>query len=740
MLLAFVALSPSIHGRESSVSVGSQPESAKPYVLSRVQGRVTLDGLSTEPAWNGIKPLPVVVYTPNSGAAPSETTEILVAYDDDFIYVAGRLYDREPDKIQATSKKRDDMKLSNDWLGIILDTFHDHENALGFFTTPAGLRLDMTIFHDAEGEFPVNQNWNTFWDVKTIRNKEGWFVEMRIPLSSLRFQSVEGRVVMGLTTWRYIARKNETITSPAIPPKWGFWGSFKPSQAREVVLEGVSSHKPFYIAPYVLGGFGRSYELNDAETAYDGKDKFVREAGLDVKYGLTNNMTLDLTVNTDFAQVEADDQQINLTRFSLFFPEKRLFFQERASIFDFNFGNESSLFYSRSIGIHEETLVPIYGGARLIGRVGPWDVGFLDMQTAGVEDLPSENFGVLRVRRQVINPNSWVGAMATSRIDADGTFNTAYGFDGIVKLLGDDYLSWNWAQTFANGEKNQVFSLDPAKFRVNWQRRTLEGLGYDLDFSRAGIDYEPGMGFEFRDDYSRFGNRLLYGWLPGEKSWLLRHNVFVNGSLYLRNADGAVESSEIGPGWQFTSKSGYYAMINPKFCYENVLEDFSLSDEAEIPAGRYRFFDLNFTFTTPSTKTTYLEGSLDAGSFYGGRRISLGISPRWDISSSLEISGFYEFDRATFPERNQKFIAHIGRLRILAMLSTKFSAAAFIQYGSADNAVTANVRIRYNPREGSDVYIVYNDGLNTDRLSEIPALPRSMGRTLLVKYTYTFNF
>jgi hypothetical protein len=740
VLLAFVALSPRVHGRENSVSVGSQPESATLYVLSRVQGRVTLDGLSTEPAWNGIKPLTVVVYTPNSGAAPSETTEILVAYDDDFIYVAGRLYDREPDKIQATSKKRDDMKLSNDWIGIILDTFHDHENALGFFTTPAGLKLDMTVFNDAEGEFPVNQNWNTFWDVKTVRNKEGWFVEMRIPLSSLRFQAAEGRVVMGLTAWRYIARKNETIISPAIPPKWGFWGSFKPSQAREVVLEGISSHKPLYIAPYLLGGYGRSYELNDAETAYGRKDKFVREAGLDVKYGLTNNLTLDLTVNTDFAQVEADDEQINLTRFSLFFPEKRLFFQERASVFDFNFGNESSLFYSRRIGIHEETLVPIYGGARMIGRVGPWDLGFLDMQTASVEDLPSENFGVLRVRRQVINANSWAGAMATSRIGADGTFNTAYGLDGLVRLFGDDYLSWNWTQTFASGEKNRIFSLDPAKFRIDWQRRTLKGLGYDLDFSRAGIDYEPGMGFESRDNYSRLGERLLYGWFPGEKSWLLRHNVFVNGFLYLRNADGAVESSEIGPGWEFTSKSGYYAKVNPKFCYENVSEGFSLSDEAEIPAGRYRFFDLNFTFTTPSTETTYLEGSLDAGSFYGGRRISLGISPRWDVSSSLEISGFYEFDRATFPERNQKFIAHIGRLRILTMLSTKFSAAAFVQYSSDANSVTANIRIRYNPREGSDLYIVYNDGLNTDRLSEIPALPRSMGRTLLVKYTYTFNF
>ena len=738
-ILALATLSPLMRGGERPVSAGGQPQSAAPYVLPRIQGKVVLDGLSTEPAWNGIKPLPVVVYTPNSGAEPSETTEILVAYDDDFIYVAGRLYDREPDKIQATSKKRDDMKLSNDWLGIVLDTFHDRENALGFFTTPAGLRLDMAVFRDAEGVFPVNQNWNTFWDVNTVRNNEGWFVEMRIPLSSLRFQAVEGRVVMGLTAWRYIARKNETITFPAIPPKWGFWGAFKPSQTREVVLEGVSSHKPFYVAPYVLGGYGRSYELNDAETAYDRKDKFVREAGLDVKYGLTNNMTLDLTVNTDFAQVEADNQQINLTRFSLFFPEKRLFFQERASVFDFNFGNETSLFYSRRIGIHEDTLVPIYGGARLTGRVGPWDLGLLDLQTAGVEGLPSENFGVLRVRRQVINPNSWVGAMATNRIGADGTFNTAYGFDGIVKLFGDDYLSWNWAQTFADGEKNQVFSLDPAKFRVNWQRRTLEGLGYDLDFSRAGIDYLPAMGFEFRENYSRFGNSLLYGWLPGEKSWLLRHSVFVNGFVYLQNDGGEVESSEIAPGWQFTSKSGYAATIKPKFSYENVSEGFSLSDEADIPAGRYHFFDLNLKFQTPSTKSFYLTGSLDAGSFYDGNRFSWGISPFWDVSSSLEISGFYGFDRATFPEREQKFIAHIGRLRVLAMLSTKFSAAAFIQYSSDSNAVTANVRIRYNPREGSDFYIVYNDGLNTDRLREIPALPHSMGRTLLVKYTYTFN-
>jgi len=720
---------------------GPQGPSA-PLIIPRIQGRVTLDGLSNEPAWQGIKPLPVVVCMPNEGAEPSEKTEILVAHDDEYLYIGARLYDREPDKIQATSKKRDDMKLSNDWIGVVLDTFNDHENGLCFFTTPAGLRLDMTVFGDGVGDFPVNQNWNTFWDVKTVRNREGWFAEMRIPLSSIRYQVVEGRALIGLTAWRYIARRNEVITFPAVSAKWGFWGPFKPSQTHDVVLEGLSNRRPLYVAPYVLGGYGRSYELNEAETAYEGKDKLAREAGLDVKYGLTNNLTLDLTVNTDFAQVEADDQQVNLTRFSLFFPEKRLFFQERASVFESGFGDETGLFYSRRIGIYDGRLVRIYGGARAIGRLGGWDIGFLDMQTAPVDDadLPSQNLGVLRLRRQVFNTKSWVGAIATSQIGTDGTFNTAYGLDGIVNVFGDDYLAWNWAQTFATDQANRAFSLDSAKFRLNWQRRTLEGLAYDLDVSRAGADYDPGLGFEFRSDYTRFGNSVLYGWLPGGSSWLMRHSIFLKGYLYLQNADGAAESYQVGPGYQFTSKSSFYASINPMFCYENVPENFSLSDEAEIPVGRYRFFDLNLAFNTPSTKSRYVEGTIDVGSFYDGRRFSVGLSPRWDVSSSLEIGGFYEFDHVAFPDRGQRFVAHLGRLRVLAMLSTKFSAAAFVQYSSADKALTANVRIRYNPREGTDLYIVYDDGANTHRLSQAPMLPRSMGRTLLLKYTYTFNF
>jgi hypothetical protein len=330
--------------------------------------------------------------------------------------------------------------------------------------------------------------------------------------------------------------------------------------------------------------------------------------------------------------------------------------------------------------------------------------------------------------------------MATSRVGLDGTFNLAYGLDGIVRLFGDDYLSWNWAQTFATGADNTFLSLDPAKFRLNWQRRTLEGLAYNLEFSRAGSNYDPGMGFEFRDDYTRFGNQLFYGWIPGEKSWLLRHSVYVKGFCYLRNADGEPESYAIGPGYQFTAKSSLYVGIYPNFCYENVIEDFSLSDEAVIPAGRYRFFDLNILFNTPLKTSPYVEGTVDIGSFYDGRRFSIGLSPRWDVSSGLEIGGFYEFDRATFPARNQKFVAHIGRLSFRVMLSTKFSATAFVQYSSVDKEVAANVRIRYNPREGTDLYLVYNDGANTDRFGSVPIRPRSVGRALLVKYTYTFNF
>jgi hypothetical protein len=710
------------------------------YIISRLNGPVKLDGLSEEPAWEGIEPLSVVMHSPNFLDEPTERTEILVAYDDDFLYVAGRLYDSEPSKIQCTSKKRDDLKPNNDWFGIVIDTFNDKENALVFFTTPSGLRLDMSVFNDAQGELPINTDWNTYWDVKAERNKKGWFVEMRIPLSSLQFQDKDGSCIMGLISWRWIARKNESVVFPAIPPNWGGFSLFKPSQAQEVVFQGIHKKRPLYVAPYVLGGFGHSYELNDAETAYDRTDDPAHEAGLDIKYGLANNLTLDVTVNTDFAQVEADDEQVNLTRFSLFFPEKRLFFQERSSTFDFNLGGPNSLFYSRRIGIYEGQSVRIYGGARLVGRVGPWDLGFLNMQTAAVEDLPSENFGVLRVRRQVLNPYSYLGGIITSRIGVDNTYNIAYGLDGIFRLFGNDYLSFKWAQTFENGQENNLDSLNQARIGVNWERRYLKGLGYDFSFSRVGSTFNPGMGFQMRENYTRFGDRLLYGWSPGEKSSLLRHHVFLDGFLLLENTSGSMESAQIGPGWEFETKSGAFGNFAFKMYWEDVPEEFELSDDAEVPVGKYSFYGLNATYITPMTRLFFTQNTLEVGAFYDGWRLSLSVSPWWSISSSLELSGMYQFNRVVFPDRDQQFTAHIARLRLLAMLSIKFSATAFIQYNSASNTVITNIRIRYNPREGNDFYFVYNEGINTNRYGQIPIPPSTSNRAVMIKYSYTFNF
>jgi len=360
---------------------------ATPLALPRLSGPITLDGYSDEPAWQAIEPLPLTMMLPIFEGAMTERTEIRVAYDDDYLYVAGRMYDSEPHRIQAVDLVRDGANWQNDWLGIILDSFNDNENALTFWTNPVGMRLDFSVSNDFQSiAADFNKSWSTFWDAAAQRNDQGWFAELRIPFSSLRFQDENGAVIMGLTVSRVIARKGERHVFPAIPPDWGRTSAWKPSQAQRVRFTGVYSRNPLYITPYALGGLNQTAALNPAGSAYETANTPSRDIGLDVKYGLTSNLTLDLTLNTDFAQVEADDQKINLTRFSLSFPEKRLFFQERASTFEFDLGGKNRLFYSRRIGIHQKQQVPIYGGARLVGRVGGWDLGAIDMQTAPLLD------------------------------------------------------------------------------------------------------------------------------------------------------------------------------------------------------------------------------------------------------------------------------------------------------------------------------------------------------------------
>ncbi len=707
-------------------------------IIPRIKGTVTFDGLSNEAAWDGIKPFSLIQHTPNFGKEPTERTEILIAYDDDYFYVAGRLYDSEPSKILATSLKRDSDSPANDWFGIIIDTFNDKENAVGFFTTPSGLRWDGATSNDAQGDYPIETSWNTFWDVAVVQNESGWFVEMQIPFSSLRFQKDKERIVMGITSWRFIARKGERDIFPSIPSNWGYYSFWKPSQAQEVVFEGIQSQTPFYIAPYLLGGGGNTYGLNAFKTAYTKTDDSKYEGGMDLKYGLTSNLTLDATLNTDFAQVEADDQQINLTRFSLFFPEKRTFFQERASTFDFNFDDQNRLFHSRQIGINNGKPVRIYGGARIVGRIDEWDVGFLNMQTAPVQDVSSENFGVLRLRRRMFNPYSYAGGIVTSRLGNDGSFNTAYGLDGIFRVLGDEYVTLKWAQTFETNRGNRLFSLTPSRMLINWERRIFKGFNYSFSYSRSGEDFNPGIGFELRNNYSKYNSRIQYGWVPSEESLLLRTQIFFDSKI-INNNDGYTESSEIGPGMIVTTKSVFYGELYIKRFFERVPETFQLSDQAEVPQGKYTFYDIEGWFNTP--RQLPLSGHIyfEAGSFYDGQKYVVGTGSIWRASPNLDLNGSIVFNRIIFSKRNQDLTGVIAKLRALFMLDVKFSAAVFIQYNNMSDVIILNTRLRYNPAEGTDIYLVYNEVFNTDRSSAVPNLPFSNSRALLLKFTYTFT-
>jgi hypothetical protein len=718
--------------------------------ISRIKGDIKFDGTVDDPCWEVATALPMVMHTPTFGNQPTEKSEVMLCYDNTYIYVGARLFDTNASKMLVTSKKRDEASNSNESLTLVFDSFNDKENALVFSTTPSGLRNDLTVLNDAIASSPrnppFNNSWNTFWDVKTNHDNNGWYLEMRIPLSSMRFKEDNGKVTMGLICFRRVAHKNEIDIYPAIPPDWGIYSTYRVSKAKEVAFEGIHSKKPFYIAPYALTGYQQDNVLNESGTAYELKGSPKLSAGLDAKYGLTNNLTLDVTINTDFAQVEADDQQINLTRFSLFFPEKRTFFQERSSIFNFGFEGKSNIFYSRQIGLNKGEQVPILGGGRITGMAGKWDIGFLDLQTQSFDpsdtlqsSLPSENFGVLRIRRQVINRNSYVGGILTSRMGMDGSYSTSYGVDGIFKILKNDYVNIKLAQVMAKTTTNNPVSLDPTRIFFNWKRYNDKGLGYDFTYTWSGKDFKPAMGFQQRKDYSYYAGSLQYGWIPGASSPLMNHKFELNEEMYYSNPTGDAQTANTELAYKFNFKQGFGGMISILNSYENVEKEFSFSETCSVPAGKYNFTQFVAHLNTSEAKTLSLALDGYAGTFYDGNRLTVGLEPLWNIGSSLQLGLAYEYNYVDFHERNQTFTGNIARFKTLLMFTTQLSINAFVQYNSADNALSTNFRLRYNPREGNDFYIVINEGRSTYRDLEDPRLPAFNNRSILVKYTYTFT-
>ena len=751
MLLTAILLSTDLAGQD----VKAPPAGLKDAMtISLLEHPVVFDGIPDEEAWKNITPLKMVMHAPVFGKEPSESADIRIGYDDRYLYFGAYLSYKDVNNITSASLKRDYLGAGGDWFGIILDTYNDKENALAFFTSPDGLRFDASIQRDAvvpmPDQLPMNISWNTFWDVIAKRSDDGWSCEVRIPFSSLRFQEKDGLVRMGMIVERWMPAWNETDLFPAIPPNWGPVSFMKPSQAQEVVFQGVKPSKPVYLAPYLLTGLGSTNDLNYSGNEYERTNKLKLEPGLDIKYGLANNMIMDVTVNTDFAQVEMDDQQVNLTRFSLYMPEKRMFFLEQASIFDFSFGGYSNLFYSRRIGLSDDgDPIRIYGGARMTGRVKKWEMGFLDMQTgplnlknsAGVEEevLPSENFGVLRFRRQVLNENSYIGSMLTTRIGVNGNYNVAYGVDGLFKIFGNDYIDLKWSQSFETGVKNS--SLDEySRIATRWERRSRKGLGYYFGYSRSGIHYNPGIGFETIDNFSSFRASLRYGWIPGEEKKLYSHSPEIRFMNMNYIDDGSLMSLNIEPGWSFTTKSqweGHFSFGYNRECLRDSLE--LLEDELYINPGDYDFINFTGMIMTPASKPFYMMIMNHTGPFFDGRRFSIRLEPTWNVSKHFELGAVTNFDWLQFRERDISQTNQIIGGKLVYMINTAFSFSGYLQYNTSVNEVMTNLRFRYNPREGNDLYLVFNEGRNTNLDRENPRLPVYSARSVLLKYTYTFS-
>lgn len=717
----------------------SSKDSAELLPITKISSPVVLDGLTDDEAWTSIDPLPLTMYQPVFGGEMTERSVIKMAYDEEFIYVMGELYDSEPDKIVANTLYRDRYS-GDETFAIILDSYNDNENAKWFFTTPTGVRVDMQISNDSEGDDSTNRDWNTFWDSATTVTHEGWFVEMRIPLSSLGFQQRSDEVVMGMIAYRYIARKAERHIFPAIPPDWSR-GFTKPSQAQKILLKDIEYNKPFYITPYLLGGFDQQHILSNSASDYNRRDHFTTEAGLDIKVPVSANMQLDVTLNTDFAQVEADEAQINLSRTPLFFPEKRQFFQERSDIFEFNLGGSNTLFYSRRIGLEQGRQVRILGGARLAGRTGKWDLGILNMQTEAVSefDLDSRNFGVFRARRDMVNENSYAGGILTTRLGIDGSYHIGTGFDLLYNYTGDHFIDFKIASTFDDDFEEDFTPAGNSIMRLFLNKRTSSGFYYRTTLKRAGSRYIPEMGFESRNNYTLFDARIYYGFFNSPESRLRVTTPELRFFTTLRNEGNSVESMLVEQPWAIDFKNGAGFEITTTWWYEDIRSPLYFSEETYIEPGSYSFFGTEFEYEMSGSRPlrTSIAGRLSK--FYDGYQYSVAFTPTWNQSRYFEISGEVEINMLNFPDRNQKEFLNIYRLRSLIALNTKVSLQLLSQYNYLARQIATNVRFRYNFAEKNDLWVVYNEISNTDIRRAVPAIPKFDSRVFLVKYTYTFH-
>ncbi|MBC7896653.1 MAG: hypothetical protein H7066_14650 [Cytophagaceae bacterium] len=705
--------------------------------LQRAPSSVRIDGDVSGSEWADIPPLVLTMYRPTAGLPPTDSSHVRVAYTADGIVASGRFWTPTAADVRGNSLYRDRTG-SDDEFRLMLDTFDDRDNAVHFIATPLGNRIDFATAGDGQA---MNFDWNAQWEAQARRLPDGWSVEMYIPFASLRFRSDSGRVRMRLLVARWSVARQELVTFPAVSPTFAN-APMRSSLAQPVELPGVVARKPLLISPYALTGSRSLAQLNTSGAAWRMDRADRAEIGGDLKYGLASDMTLDATINTDFAEVEADDQQVNLSRFSLFFPEKRQFFQERFGTFAYNMGlgDNARVFHSRRIGLDNAgNPLRIYGGARLVGRTGPWDIGALAMQAEHASGTGSEHFGVYRVRRTLGDPQSFLGAITTVRT-GHGAMNAVYGVDAQVRTLRNDFLTLQWAQSADDAIVERGRSGGMA--RVAYERRSDAGLVYSVVGRWIGKDHLPALGFVPRRDYASAQANVRYGWYPGAG----RTFRYIQPSLFVvahrRNRDHVMESAFANGFLNFETKTGIGGFVRYGLAREILPAPLPLGQGITVPAGRYDTESLLANVGLAPRWPLRASIGAEVAGLYDGRSTSVSLSPTWNVSSHAELGADLTRQRVRFASRNQVLHADLARVRVRLAANTKASLNTYLQYNRVSEQFAGNIRFRYNFREGRDLYVTFNDRLNSDRdrftVEGAPELPLHAERSVAVKFSTVF--
>ena len=707
----------------------------------RLTTALNMDGKLDEPFYQLIEPISdFVQYEPTPGISPTEKTEVWLFFDDTHIYITARCWHSGPESEWiANEMRRDSLNLlNNEHVGIVLDTFHDRRNGILFNITPLGGRMDGQITN--EGNW--NGDWNPIWDVRTGRFDGGWTLEAEIPFKSLRYHP-GGPQTWGIQLRRNLQSLNEIAYLTPLDRGLGGSAIFHVSQAATLVgIEVPTSGRLFEVKPYAIGTFNsQGYLSNSLTTELSGN------GGLDlIKYGLTDNLTADLTFNTDFAQVEADEQQVNLTRFSLFFPEKREFFLENQGVFAFggsgrgSFGSASEtpiMFYSRQIGLNEGRAVPITAGGRLTGRMGPFTLGLLNIQTGDqpVSGSSGTNFTVARIKRDVLRRSS-IGAIVTSRtaLSASSGSNQAIGLDATLAFYDNLAINNYWAKTNTTGLQGNDTSYR-SEFRYDGDRygAAAEHLFIDERFS-------PGVGFLRRPDLRKNFGSLRFSPRPNSIDWIRRFSW--EGSYnFITDAGGTVETREAIGNFQveLENSDGFDLLFTDS--YDLLQRPFNIASNVTIPVGGYQFSNTAASYRFGPQRRLAGNVSFEHGSFYGGTKSAVTIGGgfgrgggRIELSPQFALEPGLSINQVKLPQGN--FTTQLITTRSTYTFTPTMFISALVQYNSSNSAVSSNVRLRWEYQPGSELFVVYNDQRDTlmpGRLSEFQT------RTFIIKFNRLFR-